>query len=150
MADNLALRRFDQSPYSGIGGTLHGSVFRRVAREWIASYGIRTPGTDTPIGNLSGGNVQRSVLARELSDEPQILIVANPCFGLDFSAVAEIHHRIMAARNDGTAVLLVSEDLDEIMEMSDRVVVISGGALVYETTPANADMTSIGQHMAGH
>lgn len=150
VADNLALRRFDQPPYSGIGGTLHRSVFRRVAREWIASYGIRTPGTDTPIGNLSGGNVQRSVLARELSDTPRILIVANPCFGLDFSAVAEIHSRIMAARNDGTAVLLVSEDLDEIMEMSDRVVVISGGRLVHETTPANADMTSIGQHMAGH
>ncbi|MBI3774751.1 MAG: ABC transporter ATP-binding protein [Gammaproteobacteria bacterium] len=150
VADNLALRRFDQTPYCSAGGMLHRKVFRRTAQEWIASYGIRTPGTAAPIGNLSGGNVQRSVLARELSDAPRILIAANPCFGLDFSAVAEIHNRIMAARNDGAAVLLVSEDLDEILEMSDRVMVISGGTLVHETTPANADMTRIGQYMAGH
>ena len=150
VAGNLALRRFDRPPYCGFGGILRGAVFRRVAREWIQSYGIRTPGTDAPISNLSGGNVQRSVLARELSDTPHILIVANPCFGLDFSAVAEIRNRIMTARNGGAAVLLVSEDLDEIMEMSDRVVVISGGTLVHETTPANADMMRIGQYMAGH
>ena len=150
VADNLALRRFDRPPYCGLAGTLRGSVFRRIAREWIKSFGIRTPGTDTPISNLSGGNVQRSVLARELSDAPHILIVANPCFGLDFSAVAEIHNRIMTARNEGAAVLLVSEDLDEIMEMSDRIVVISGGRLVHETTPARADMAHIGQSMAGH
>jgi simple sugar transport system ATP-binding protein len=150
VADNLALRRFDQPPYCGAGGILRRSAFRHSANEWIKSYGIRTPGVDAPIGNLSGGNVQRSVLARELSDAPRILIVANPCFGLDFSAVAVIHNRIMAARNDGAAVLLVSEDLDEIMEMSDRVVVISAGTLVHETTPASADMTRIGQYMAGH
>lgn len=150
VADNLALRRFDQPPYSGAGGILRRGAFRDSANEWIKSYGIRTPGVDAPIGNLSGGNVQRSVLARELSDAPRILIVANPCFGLDFSAVAEIHNRIMAARNEGAAVLLVSEDLDEIMEMSDRVVVISGGILVHETTPANAELLRIGQYMAGH
>lgn len=150
VADNLALRRFDQPPYCDAGGILRRSAFRDHANEWIKSYGIRTPGVDAPIGNLSGGNVQRSVLARELSDTPRVLIVANPCFGLDFNAVAEIHNRIMAARNDGAAVLLVSEDLDEIMEMSDRVVVISGGTLVHETTPANADITRIGQYMAGH
>ncbi len=150
VANNLALRRFDRAPYSGAGRVLYRGVFRRTAKEWIESYGIRTPGVDAPIGDLSGGNVQRSVLARELSDAPRVLIVANPCFGLDFSAVAEIHNRIMAARNDGAAVLLVSEDLDEIMEMSDRVVVISGGVLVHETTPASADMTRIGQTMAGH
>jgi len=150
VADNLALRRFDQAPYCSAGGILRGSVFRRIAREWIESYGIRTPGTRAPIGNLSGGNVQRSVLARELADAPRILIVANPCFGLDFNAVAEIRNRIMAARNDGAAVLLVSEDLDEIMEMSDRVVVIASGTLVHETTPAKADLMRIGQYMAGH
>ena len=150
VAGNLALRRFDQAPYCSAGGILRGSVFRRVAREWIESYGIRTPGTSAPIGNLSGGNVQRSVLARELADAPRILIVANPCFGLDFNAVAEIRNRIMAARNDGAAVLLVSEDLDEIMEMSDRVVVIASGILVHETTPAKADLMRIGQYMAGH
>ncbi len=150
VADNLALRRYDRPPYSSKSRILHRAIFKRIAREWVESFGIRTPGIEAPIANLSGGNVQRSVLARELSDAPHVLVVANPCFGLDFGAVAEIHNRIMAARNGGAAVLLVSEDLDEIMEMSDRVVVISGGKLVHETTPATADMTRIGQFMAGH
>ncbi len=71
---------------------------------------------------LSGGNVQRAVLARELGGEVEVLIAANPCFGLDFAAVAQIHAEIMAARNRGAAVLLVSEDLDELLELSDRLV----------------------------
>jgi simple sugar transport system ATP-binding protein len=77
-------------------------------------------------------------------------VVANPCFGLDFTAVTEIHARIMAARNAGAAVLLVSEDLDEILELADRIHVMSGGRLVYETTPAAADPIVMGRHMAGH
>ena len=74
---------------------------------------------------LSGGNVQRAVLARELSGDVDVLIVANPCFGLDFASVAEIRAQIMEQRNRGAAVLLVSEDLDEILELADRVAVMS-------------------------
>ena len=94
--------------------------------------------------------MQRAVLARELSGEVDLLVVSNPCFGLDFSAVAEIRARIMAARNDGTAVLLISEDLDEILELSDRVLVMSEGRIAYETPIASADIGEIGRHMAGH
>jgi ABC-type uncharacterized transport system ATPase subunit len=90
------------------------------------------------------------VLARELTDPVDLLIVANPCFGLDFSAVAEIRTRIMAARNAGAAVLLISEDLDEILELSDRIVVMSDGRIVYEVSGAQADAQAIGRHMAGH
>jgi general nucleoside transport system ATP-binding protein len=149
VAENLALRHFDQPPYAK-SSLLNRGAMRATARQLIERFGIRTPSADQPVGTLSGGNVQRTVLARELSDEVQVLVVANPCFGLDFGAVADIHAQIMAARNRGAAVLLVSEDLDEILEMSDRLFVISGGSLLYQTTPAKADLTTIGQYMAGH
>ena len=96
------------------------------------------------------GNVQRAVLARELSESVSVLIVANPVFGLDFAAVAEIHDRILAARNAGAAVLLVSEDLDELLELSDRLLVIFDGRIVHETPTAQADIGVIGPAMAGH
>ena len=102
------------------------------------------------MGNLSGGNVQRTVLARELVGDVSILVVANPCFGLDFGAVADVRERIMQARNSGAAVLLVSEDLDEILELSDRFFVMSNGRLVHETRPVDAKLSEIGQYMAGH
>src|SRR5262249_62232885 len=94
----------------------------------IAAYRIKTPSDEAPISVLSGGNVQRAILARELDGAVDLLIVSNPCFGLDVQAVAEIRARIMAARNAGTAVLLLSEDLDEILELSDRIVVMRQGA----------------------
>jgi simple sugar transport system ATP-binding protein len=79
-----------------------------------------------------------------------VLIAANPCFGLDFAAVSEIRSRIVAARNAGTAVLLVSADLDEIFALSDRIVVMSDGKLVHETPIESANVAEIGRHMAGH
>ena len=80
----------------------------------------------------------------------RVLVTANPCFGLDFAAVASIHAQLTEARNRGVAVLLVSEDLDELLALADRVLVISHGQFVYETTPAQADVRTIGHHMAGH
>ncbi len=149
VAENLAFRRFDQPPYS-LRGFLRRGVMAAAAVRAIADFKVRTPAPNAPIGDLSGGNVQRAILARELGEQPNVLVVANPCFGLDFTAVTEIHARIMAARNAGAAVLLVSEDLDEILELADRIHVMSGGRLVYETTPGAANPVVIGRHMAGH
>lgn len=149
VAENLAFRRFDQAPFS-LHGFLRRGEMAAAAVQAIADFKVRTPGPHAPIGDLSGGNVQRAILARELGEQPNVLVVANPCFGLDFTAVTEIHARIMAARNAGAAVLLVSEDLDEILELADRIQVMSGGRLVYETTPGAADPIVIGRHMAGH
>lgn len=150
VADNLAFRRFDHEPFVKHRWLLQRRAIRDNARGLIAKFGIKTPTPENPIGNLSGGNVQRAVLARELAHNVNVLIVANPCFGLDFSAVEDIHQQIMKARNRGAAVLLISEDLDEILELSDRIVVISGGKPVYETTPAEAEAATIGKYMAGH
>src|SRR5262249_54302129 len=116
----------------------------------ITDYSIKAPSVDASIGKLSGGNVQRAVLARELDGEIEVLIAANPCFGLDFAAVAEIRSRILRARNERAAVLLVSADLDEIFAMSDRVLVMSEGRIVHESPIASADVAVIGRFMAGH
>jgi general nucleoside transport system ATP-binding protein len=149
VSDNLNLRSFD----IGAGGRhrrwLSGRAMSERAKRMIAAYGVRAPSREVPIGVLSGGNVQRCVLARELDGEVQLLIVANPCFGLDVKAVAEVRARIVAARNAGTAVLLISEDLDEILELADRIVVMHDGRIVHETPGAGADAQAIGAHMLG-
>jgi general nucleoside transport system ATP-binding protein len=148
--DNLNLRAFDVGPAKGRRSWLDRTGMTSRARGMIAAYGIRTPSPEAPIGVLSGGNVQRCVLARELDGDVRLLIVANPCFGLDVKAVAETRARIMAARNAGTAVLLISEDLDEILELSDRIVVMHEGQVVHEMPAEGADPQEIGKHMLGH
>ncbi len=151
VAENMALRTFDRPPQAKRGGLLSLSNIRRMAEELVQVFSVKTPSVNTPVGHLSGGNVQRTVLARELSSTTiNLLIVANPCFGLDFSAVDYIHSQILAARNRGVAVLLVSEDLDELLKLSDRIFVISDGDLVYESAIAEADLKILGQKMAGH
>ena len=133
-----------------MGWWLSPAPMRARARELIQRYNVKTTSPDAPIRDLSGGNVQRAVLARELSSDVDVLIVANPCFGLDFVSVADIRAQIVDQRNRGAAVLLVSEDLDEVLELSDRVAVISEGKVAYATDVAGADRTTIGRYMAGH
>jgi simple sugar transport system ATP-binding protein len=123
---------------------------RAKARELIARYRVKTSSPEAAIADLSGGNIQRAVLARELSGDVDVLIVANPCFGLDFASVAEIRSQIMEQRNRGAAVLLVSEDLDEILELADRVAVMSEGTINYLAPVGETDRATIGRHMAGH
>ncbi|WP_051340430.1 ABC transporter ATP-binding protein [Azospirillum halopraeferens] len=150
VAENMAFRVFDRPPFAAGGWWLKRGAMRRAAEALIARYRVKTTSPDAPIATLSGGNVQRAVLARELSGEVDVLVAANPVFGLDFAAVADIHAQIVDARNRGTAVLLVSEDLDELLELSDRLVVMFRGAIVHETATAAADLTTIGRCMAGH
>jgi general nucleoside transport system ATP-binding protein len=150
VAENIAFRSFDKPPMSSWGWWLKPMEMRQKAEGLISRYRVKTPSPDVPIENLSGGNIQRAILARELSDDVDVLIVANPCFGLDFASVAEIRAQIIDQRNKGAAVLLVSEDLDEILELSDRVAVMSGGRITYVTPIAKADRNTIGKYMAGH
>jgi len=149
---NLNLRSFDRTgDGEGADGRRRrwldpGGMRRRAAR-MIAGYGVRAASADAPIRVLSGGNVQRCVLARELDGTVALLVVANPCFGLDVKAVAEVRARLMEARNAGCAILLISEDLDEIMELADRIVVMRNGRIVHEALAAGADPHAIGAHM---
>ncbi|VXC95823.1 ABC transporter [Burkholderia sp. 8Y] len=150
IAENLALRNFDRAPMKRHGWRLDRRAMRARAERLIAEFNVRPPVPARAIGTLSGGNVQRAVLARELGQAVDVLIVANPVFGLDFASVADIHARILAVRDAGAAVLLVSEDLDELLELADRIAVIAEGRLVHETVASGADRVALGRHMAGH
>lgn len=150
IAENLAFRTFDKPPIASLGWWLAPGPIRARARELIARYNVKTTSPDAAMQTLSGGNVQRAILARELSGDVDVLIVANPCFGLDFASVADIRSQIMQCRNRGAAVLLVSEDLDEILELSDRIAVMSQGHISYLVAAAEAERTTIGRYMAGH
>ena len=149
VAENIGFRDFDRPPYISARFLLRRSALRRRAEEAIRAFRIKTRSARSPIGDLSGGNVQRAVLARELHGDVSVLVAANPCFGLDFAAVAEIRSRIVEARNKGTAVLLISADLEEIFALSDRILVMSDGRIVHETDAKRADLREIGRRMAG-
>jgi ABC-type uncharacterized transport system ATPase subunit len=151
IAANMAFRVFDQPPFQRAGFLMDRAAIAKYGRELIKRFSVRPANGDAPIGDLSGGNVQRAILARELSSgEVQVLVAANPCFGLDFKAVDFIHDRLTETRDSGAAVLLVSEDLDELLDLADRIFVMSNGRLVHETTRGEADIALIGRQMAGH
>lgn len=152
VAENLSFRVFDNpsGPYKKNRFWLDKRQIAKNAEKLISEFNVKTTSPASAISELSGGNVQRAVLARELSGDVDLLIISNPCFGLDFSAVATIRERIMQARNTGAAVLLMSEDLDEVLELSDRIFVMSEGALNYEVSAEDADIVKIGEYMAGH
>ena len=151
VSENIALRTFDRPPMARWRWLLNSRAIRNNGRKWIEAFKVKTPGPQAPIGNLSGGNVQRAVLARELGPgTAKVLVVANPCFGLDFGAVDFIHSQLLEARSKGVAILLVCEDLDELLSLSDRVLVMTGGKLVYEAPVEAANIQEIGQKMAGH
>ena len=149
VTENIGFRTFDVNG-KGTRFWLSMGDLKARAADLVAAFKVKTASLEAPMASLSGGNVQRAVLSRELTGDVDLLIISNPCFGLDFSAVAEIRARIIAARNAGAAVLLMSEDLDEIMELADQVLVMSEGRIAYERPVADADIAEIGHRMGGH
>jgi simple sugar transport system ATP-binding protein len=117
--------------------------------ELVSAYAVKTPSLDTPTHNLSGGNIQKLILARELSAKPRVLIAAQPTRGVDIGAAEYIHTRLVEARGSGTAIVVISEDLDEVLALSDRVAVMFEGAIVGTVDPADATREEIGLMMAG-
>ena len=113
------------------------------------AYKVKSQGEHAVIESLSGGNIQRTVLARELSVEADLLLVSNPTFGLDFAASADVHTKLRQARARGTAILLISEDLDEILQLADHVAILSEGHIVHSVDAHKADRQLLGSYMAG-
>jgi general nucleoside transport system ATP-binding protein len=150
VAENLSFPNFDDRSHTRFGFFVRRSALHRQASALIRRYDIRTPSPGARLDTLSGGNVQRTVLARELSGAVSVLIAQNPCAGLDFSATSEIRAQIMTARNRGAAILLFSEDLDELLELADRIAVMFEGRIVYQTQRAAANVETIGLYMTGH
>jgi simple sugar transport system ATP-binding protein len=115
----------------------------------IRDFDIRTPSRQTPLKHLSGGNIQKLILARQLSRCPRVLVAAQPTRGVDISATEYIHRRLVEQRQEGTATLLISEDLDEIRNLSDRIAVMYEGQIVGVVNSDEATTEQLGLMMAG-
>ncbi|NWF69018.1 MAG: ABC transporter ATP-binding protein [Chloroflexi bacterium] len=148
VAENAILQNHGVPPFAR-GMFLNFGDIGRHARGLIERFNIKAPSTQTPAKNLSGGNIQKLILARELSRQPVVLIAAQPTRGVDISATEYIHSVLMAQRSAGVAILLISEDLDEILALSDRVAVLYEGQIVGMLARAAFDVETIGLMMAG-
>ena len=145
--DNLILTDYYHPPYSRRGVIDQGAIARR-AKELIPEFDIRTPSADVPASTLSGGNQQKLIVAREFSRELKLLVADQPTRGIDVGSIEFIHKQIVAKRDAGTAVLLVSAELDEIMELSDRIGVMYRGRLVAILDAETAEKDRVGLIMA--
>jgi ABC-type uncharacterized transport system ATPase subunit len=148
VTQNMSLRDFDNPAYC-TWGWVKWAALKSNAVQWIKAYQVKTQGEHALIESLSGGNIQRTVLARELSFAADLLLVSNPSFGLDFAATAEVHAKLRQARASGTAILLISEDLDEILQLADQVAIISEGHIVHSVDARQANRQLLGSFMAG-
>ena len=148
VAQNLLLVDNRSRSFSRLG-FLRTRAIRRHCQDLISAFDVRTPSLDTPARNLSGGNIQKLIMARELSGSPRVLLVAQPTRGIDVGATRYIHERLVAQRDNGTAVLIVSEDLDEIMTICDRVLVMYEGKIIGAADPRVNTREEIGMLMAG-
>ncbi len=149
VAENLMLQDHVNPPFAVSKIFLNPRAIAQHCAEMIRSFNIRTPSQETPIKSLSGGNIQKLVLARELARAPRVLIAAQPTRGVDIGATEYIHQRLLEQRAKGTATLLISEDLDEILALSDRIAVIYEGEIVGVVNRADADVETLGLMMAG-
>jgi len=148
VAENLMLQRLGSPPFTQHGWLQWDNV-RQAARELVTAFDVRTPSVDTLCGNLSGGNAQKVVLARELARAPRVLLAAQPTRGLDVSAIEYVHRKLIEQRDGGVAILLISTELDEILSLSDRIAVIYEGKIVGLVDAGEADVNEIGLLMAG-
>ncbi|MGN6696159.1 MAG: ABC transporter ATP-binding protein [Aquihabitans sp.] len=146
--DNLALTAYRRPPLSS-GPFLRRSRFRTRAVDLMERYDVRAPGPTTPTRVLSGGNVQKVLLAREFSSDPKVLVAASPTRGLDVGAIETVRTLLAEAADRGVGVLLLSEDLDEILSLSDRVAVIYEGRILAVVDRADADVEELGLLMGG-
>ena len=148
LADNLVLNRFSE-PEFAIRGVRNFKAINEYADQLIDRFDIRTSSSKASAASLSGGNKQKVVVARELSAEPGLLIAAQPTRGVDVGSIEFIHNQIVAARDAGAGVLLVSAELDEVLSLADRVLVIHKGQIVAEMQSVGADRVAIGRLMTG-
>lgn len=148
VAVNLLLKQIGEPPYWR-KGIVQPAAIAALARARIEEYDIRTPAADTPVGTLSGGNIQKVLLARELSDQARVVIFAKPTHGLDVRNTLSIRRRIRQAARDGMAIILISTDLEEVLALSDRVAVMSRGRITGMVVNDARARDRIGRLMSG-
>jgi ABC-type uncharacterized transport system ATPase subunit len=147
ITDNVVLNRYMKAPFSR-RGIRDDKAAAAEARRIVKDFDVRTPSIDVPVGNLSGGNQQKVIVGRELAGTTKVLFVAQPTRGLDVGSIEFIHKQIIAMRDAGAAVFLVSAELDEIMSLSDRIGVLYRGRIVGEFEGATATREELGYLMA--
>ena len=148
--ENLASEDLRRPPIARHRFLLDKAAARKRAAELIAAYDVRCQGPDAETGLLSGGNIQKLILARALSRAPKLILANQPVRGLDEGAIAYVHERLLAARRGGAGVLLISEDLDELLALADRVAVIYRGRLGETRDVGAVTVRDLGLRMAGH
>jgi ABC-type uncharacterized transport system ATPase subunit len=148
LTDNLIMKSYRSEPI-GHGWTIDGSIARLRAQELKDAYGVAAPSIDTEARLLSGGNLQRLILAREISSEPGLMVAVQPTRGLDVGAIETVHKLLLQQREAGMAVLLISEDLDEILMLADRVAVIYEGHISASIPAGEAKVDELGLMMTG-
>jgi ABC-type uncharacterized transport system ATPase subunit len=148
VAENLILKRYNRPPIS-TGWSINFTAVRQNGIKLVEKYKIATPTVDTPVRMLSGGNLQKVILARETSGQPILMIAVHPTRGLDVGAIEGIHRLLIDLRDQGTAILLISEELDELFSLADRIAVIYEGQIVGETSPERSNLDAVGLMMAG-
>lgn len=150
VADNLVLKATTEDRFSALHGLFlkKGSI-RNYAKELIEKYDIRCRGTEQEVRNLSGGNQQKVIIAREMESSPELLVAAHPTRGLDIGATTFVHNKMIEARDRGVGILLISADFDEILELSDRIVVMFEGKIMGEFSGKNPPIEEISLAMTG-
>jgi len=148
VAENLIIVNHNEQPISR-RGFLNFKAIRERCTDLVERFTVKTPTLDTPTSSLSGGNIQKLIIARELSSDPDVLIAAQPTRGVDIGAAEYIHARLMDQRREGVAILLISEDLDEVMGLSDRIAVMYEGEIMAIVDAADATVERLGLMMAG-
>ena len=148
VADNLVLNTYYQAPFSK-GMALKPEEINKAARERVEQFDVRTPSISVPVSNLSGGNQQKVIVAREFSRPIKLLIASQPTRGLDVGSIEYIHKRIVQKRDEGCAVLLVSPELEEVMSLSDRIAVVFEGKILDIMPAEQATLEKLGLLMAG-
>jgi simple sugar transport system ATP-binding protein len=148
VAENLVLTRYHDDQFSH-GVIVDWEAADAIAETLITEYDIRTPNKETGVGTLSGGNQQKVIVARELSRDLRLTIAAQPTRGVDVGSIEYIHSRIVKERDAGTAVLIVSTELEEVMALSDRLLVMYRGKVVAELDPKKVTPMEVGLYMAG-
>ncbi|MFC4557183.1 ABC transporter ATP-binding protein [Virgibacillus kekensis] len=148
IGENMVLQTYYKKPYSRNKILNYGEIYKK-AKALIDEYDVRTPSEYTKARALSGGNQQKAIIAREVDRSPDLLIAAQPTRGLDVGAIEFIHKKLIEERNKGKAVLLVSFELDEIMDVSDRIAVMFDGQIVADIKPAETNEQELGLLMAG-
>lgn len=146
ITDNVIMKKYNQAPIAR-GWMLSATAAEQYAKELKEAYDILVPSLDTPVRLLSGGNLQRVILAREISSQPALMIAMQPTRGLDVGAIEGVHRLLLAQRENGAAILLISEELDELIDLSDRIYVIYEGEIMGEVTDGNIE--KIGLMMTG-